>query len=81
MRKVRRLPRPDRAGRPVAPEELAGAGKPSAEWEMMLRFRHRLDDAWFEELIKGQELKGKKITPSRLRRLLIAAIKRYQKEF
>jgi len=45
-----------------------------------LHFRHRCDDAWYEALIAAEGLRGKKITPARLRRLLVGALERYREE-
>jgi len=80
MRRVKLLHRPQKRGRPLSLGEWMqenGEGSRAAE---MLYFRHRCDDDWYEELIAAKGLRGKKITPSRLRRLIVEALERHREE-
>jgi hypothetical protein len=47
---------------------------PGEESPLLLRFRHRCDDAWFASLLEELSLEGKRLTPSRARRVLLAAL-------
>jgi len=76
MRKVRLLRRPDRSFRPLGREELEDRSARGEVWETMIYFRHRCDDRWYEDLIDGCGFSGKRITPKRLRKLLLEALER-----
>jgi hypothetical protein len=79
MRRVRLIRDPEGHGRPVRLAELAREGTSSGQ-EAMLYFRHRCDDEWFESLIEAQGLRGKRLNPARLRRLLLGALKKREEE-
>ncbi|WP_456427898.1 hypothetical protein [Nitratifractor sp.] len=74
MRRVRLIRRPSgRSRRPLFAEEDPRGEKKrrlSAELEF---YRHRCDENWLNELLEAEGLAGKRLTPSRARRLLLAA--------
>jgi hypothetical protein len=39
-------------------------------------FRHRCDDSWFESLLVELNLEKRKITPSRMRKIIAGAIRK-----
>ena len=80
MRRARLLRRPQRPARPVHPSELGGTDGVDAVWEMMLHFRHRRDEAWYETLIAEAGLEGRKLSAKRVRKLLLKALERYREE-
>ena len=80
MRRATLLRRPASPARPLALEELAREEERERPEAATLHFRHRCDDAWYEALIAAEGLRGKKITPARLRRLLVGALERYREE-
>ncbi len=81
MRRGRILFHPVRErGKRLSLEELAEESGARGIGAETLYFRHRCDDAWYEELIEAQGLRGKKITPVRLRRLIVEALERYREE-
>jgi len=73
MRKVRVLNAP-----PVSEIQVLGSeewgGAMAEEDAMILQYKHRLDDTWFQALLEELSLKGKRLTPSRARRLIVAAL-------
>ena len=73
MRKVRVIASPSRIRR-VGPEEW-GVGV-SEEHSLILRYKHRCDDAWYAELLEELSLEGKRLSPGRARRLLLAALQK-----
>ena len=73
MRKVRVLASPSRI-RAVGPEEWGVTA--AEESAMILRYKHRCDDAWYAELLEELSLEGKRLSPGRARRLLIAALRK-----
>ena len=73
MRKVRMLPSPSRI-QTVGPEEWGVSA--SEERALILRYKHRCDDAWYAELLEELSLEGKRLNPSRARRLLVAALRK-----
>jgi len=79
MRKARLLRHPLPDARPLHPAEL-GAQEPEEDllWNAMLHFRHRCDEAWYENLIESAGLEGKKLTPKRVRKLLLKALELYR---
>jgi hypothetical protein len=79
MRRVKLLRRPAAPARPLSLRDLAAEGEEKGR-EEMLYFRHRCGDEWFAELIEEQGLSGKKITPSRLRKLIVKALEKRRKE-
>jgi len=40
----------------------------------VLRYKHRLDDAWYQELLEELSLENKRLNASRARRLVVAAL-------
>jgi hypothetical protein len=71
MRKVRVIAHPEERARPVGAEIWNSPGEESS---LLLRFRHRCDDDWFASLLQELSLEGKRLTPQRARRLLLAAL-------
>ena len=80
MRRARLIRHPEEQGRPVGLEELAADVAKGEEWETILDFRHRYDDQWFESLIAEAGLKGKRLKPGRLRKLIVMALERRREE-
>jgi hypothetical protein len=81
MRRVRLLRRPERPFRSLEFSELHRDGERGDAWETMLHFRHHCDEAWYTELIASCDLEGKKITPKRVRKLLVEALQRRRGEW
>jgi hypothetical protein len=79
MKRVKLLRCPAAPARPLSLRDLAAEGKEDGR-EELLYFRHRCDDEWFAELIEAQGLTGKKITSSRLRKLIVRALEKRRKE-
>jgi len=73
MRKVRVLTSSPRI-RAVGPEEWKMTA--SEEQALILRYKHRCDDTWYAELLEELSLEGKRLNPSRARRLLLAALRK-----
>jgi len=71
MRKAKVIARPEEHAQPVG-TEIWEEGR--TEPPLLLRFRHRCDDAWFASLLQELSLEGKRLTPQRARRLLLAAL-------
>ncbi|WP_456431734.1 hypothetical protein [Nitratifractor sp.] len=43
-------------------------------------FRHRCEDAWLAKLLEEIGLSGKRLKPSRARKLIFEALRRYREE-
>ena len=80
MRRVKVLRRPEVEGHPVDLAELVPEREEGAEREEMLYFRHRCDEEWYAALIAEGGVKGKKITPARLRKLIVMALQKRREE-
>jgi hypothetical protein len=81
MRRVKLLRHPGRSGTPLGLADLgAGRNRELPEQEAMLYFRHRCSEEWYESVIESCGLKGKKITPSRLRKLIVMALQKRREE-
>jgi len=80
MRKARLLRCPECSFRTFDLSELNGSEERSDVWETMLHLRHKCEEEWYEELIASCDLEGKKITPKRVRKLLVEALQRYRGE-
>jgi len=70
MRRVKLIKRPLQSAQQVGAEIWRGSKR--RQW--LLFYKHRCDDRWYEELLDDLSLKGKRLDPSRARRLLIAAL-------
>ena len=71
MRKVRVRVLPARVRRIGA--EAWGV---SPEHALIRRFRHRIDESWYAELLAELSLEGKRLDPRRARRLVLAALRK-----
>jgi len=80
MRRAKLLRQPEEESRTLVLSELAEKAGKSPEWEEAVFFRHRCDEEWFEELISSSGLERKKITPSRLRKLIVMALQKRNEE-
>ena len=77
MRRVRLIRNPGRDSRPF------GSTEPNPEKRTRLRleeesefYRHRCEEAWLVDLLRESGLKGKRLNPSRARKLLLAAVRK-----
>ncbi|WP_456459123.1 hypothetical protein [Nitratifractor sp.] len=74
MRRVRLIRRPSgRSRRPFLAGENPGRERERRLLAELEFYRHRCDESWLEELLEAEGLAGKRLTPSRARRLLLAA--------
>jgi len=76
MRKVRLIPShalPER--RAYRPESLEESSRQAKRMARIRFFRHECSDRWFEELLEATALSGRRLTPSRARRLIVAALR------
>jgi hypothetical protein len=80
MRRAKLLPRPTLPAQAITLGDLVHESGEEGPEAATLHFRHRCDDAWYEALIAAQGLEGKRITPTRVRRLLVEALERYREE-
>ena len=82
MRRVKLIRKPDaREESPFVPRS-SEAQKRRAKLEGELEFyRHRCDEEWFEALLEETGLAGKRLNPSRVRKILLQAVrKRMERE-
>jgi len=77
MRRVKLLRNPRQEEAFPFAAEAAAPEKQRAKLERELEFyRHHCGEAWFEELLEETGLRGKRLSASRARRLLLQAVRK-----
>jgi hypothetical protein len=71
MKRAKVIPNPGERGEPVGLEAWGASRRGSRS---LLFYKHRCDDAWYEALLEELSLKGKRLSPARARRLVVAAL-------